>query len=273
MKPGNAEVSILHVIPRYASPETVSQARAFAARVETQLRLAGFKAAAAIAEGDPRSVVIDHASRWKADLIVMGSDGRAGLARFLTPSTAAHIARRSSCSVQVVRTPVAQSRILLIMNGSEGRLGDGSEISQGALQQLISQKRPEGTEVRILHLIEALPLLADGQVWRSNEELADARQKQYREAESSLLHSAQALRSAGFQTSTVIGQSIDASTVTDTAKRWRAELIMMGSYNPTEDGDLQFARVAAEIAGQETWSVQIARTEAIASPRREEVLA
>ena len=171
----------------------MSQAREFAARVETQLRLAGFKAAAAIAEGDPRSVVIDHASRWKADLIVMGSDGRAGFARFLTRSAAADIARRSPCSVQVVHAhPVAQSRILLIIQ-------DGSEVSQGALQQLIAQKIPQGTEVRVLQLIEALPLLADGHVWRSGEELANARQEQYRKAESSLLHSAQALRSAGFR--------------------------------------------------------------------------
>jgi nucleotide-binding universal stress UspA family protein len=267
MKPDDAEVSILHVIPRYASPETVSRAREFAAKVEAQLKRSGFKAAAAIAEGDPRSIVVDHASRWKADLIVVGSDGRPGFARFLTRSAAADIARRSPCSVQVVRTPVAQSRILLVTNDSR----DGSEDSQGALQQLIAQKIPQGTEVRVLQLIEALPLLADGHVWRSGEELANARQEQYRKAESFLQHAAQALRSAGFQASTAIGQRISASTVTDTAKQWHAGLIMMGSSNPTED-DLRFARVSAEIAGQETWSVQIARTVPIPSPRQEEVL-
>jgi nucleotide-binding universal stress UspA family protein len=246
----------------------VSQAREFAAKVEAQLTRVGFKADAAIAEGDPRSVVSDHASRWKADLIVVGSDGRPGFARFLTRSAATDIARRSSCSVQVVRTPVAQSRILLIMNGS----GDGSEISQGALQQLIAQKKPQGTEVRILNLIEALPLLADGQVWQSDDALANARQQQYRKAESSLLHSAETLRSAGFQASTVIGQNINASTVTDTAKRWQAGLIMLASYDPKENSDLPFARVAAEIAGQETWSVQIARPLAIPTPKYEEAL-
>ncbi len=55
--------------------------------------------------GDPRNVIIDQASDWNADLIVLGSHGRAGLRRWLLGSVAEYVVRHAPCSVQVARTP------------------------------------------------------------------------------------------------------------------------------------------------------------------------
>ena len=53
--------------------------------------------------GDPKSVILDTAKTWQADLIVLGSHGRHGLDRFLMGSVAESVAVHAHCSVVVVR--------------------------------------------------------------------------------------------------------------------------------------------------------------------------
>jgi nucleotide-binding universal stress UspA family protein len=53
--------------------------------------------------GDPRSVILDTATSWPADLIVVGSHGRRGLDRFLIGSVAESVAVHAHCSVEVIR--------------------------------------------------------------------------------------------------------------------------------------------------------------------------
>ena len=53
--------------------------------------------------GEPRSLILDAAEAWEADLIVLGSHGRRGLDRFLMGSVAESVAMHAHCSVEVVR--------------------------------------------------------------------------------------------------------------------------------------------------------------------------
>jgi nucleotide-binding universal stress UspA family protein len=54
-------------------------------------------------EGVPHSCILEHARAWKADLIVMGTHGRAGLAHALIGSVAERVVRSAPCSVLVTR--------------------------------------------------------------------------------------------------------------------------------------------------------------------------
>ncbi len=54
--------------------------------------------------GEPRSVILDTAKAWGADLIVLGSHGRRGLDRLLLGSVSESVAIHANCSVEVVRT-------------------------------------------------------------------------------------------------------------------------------------------------------------------------
>jgi nucleotide-binding universal stress UspA family protein len=73
------------------------------ARIGKELRGRGLKIATSVVLGDPRSKILDIASSWKADLIVIGSHGRRGLERFLLGSVSETVVRHANCSVQVVR--------------------------------------------------------------------------------------------------------------------------------------------------------------------------
>lgn len=54
-------------------------------------------------DGDPASVIVERAEALGADLIVVGSRGRRGLARLVLGSVAEHVVRHARCSVLVAR--------------------------------------------------------------------------------------------------------------------------------------------------------------------------
>lgn len=53
--------------------------------------------------GDPKRVIVDQASAWKAAIVVVGSHGRHGLDRLLTGSVSEFVAMHAPCSVEVIR--------------------------------------------------------------------------------------------------------------------------------------------------------------------------
>ncbi len=58
-----------------------------------------------IAKGNPKSVIVDEAEKWGADLIVLGSHGYTGLKRMFLGSVSQAVASHAKCSVEIVRTP------------------------------------------------------------------------------------------------------------------------------------------------------------------------
>jgi nucleotide-binding universal stress UspA family protein len=116
----DTEVKVLHVVepPSLlvaremggydASLEAVwdqetKQAQILVAKAAEALSTHGFKATVVVKQGDPKSMIIDVATEWNADLIVLGSHGRKALDRFLMGSVSEATVRHAPCSVEVVR--------------------------------------------------------------------------------------------------------------------------------------------------------------------------
>jgi nucleotide-binding universal stress UspA family protein len=72
-------------------------------RAAAALKAAGFNAKGRVVEAVTRSGILDLASQWRADLIVLGSHGRKEGQRFMLGSVAESVARGASCSVIIVR--------------------------------------------------------------------------------------------------------------------------------------------------------------------------
>lgn len=62
-----------------------------------------------VREGDPAGEILRAAQFTNADLIVMGTHGRTGLARLLAGSVAEQVMRRAPCPVLTVRIPSLQA--------------------------------------------------------------------------------------------------------------------------------------------------------------------
>jgi nucleotide-binding universal stress UspA family protein len=118
--PRGNEVHVLHVIEPLPSiyggaqwgyvadwqavtREQRKEAEELVALTAKTLRAAGFEITTAIEEGDPKTVILDCAAKWPADLVLMGPHGRKALERFLLGSVSEGVARHATCSVQIVR--------------------------------------------------------------------------------------------------------------------------------------------------------------------------
>lgn len=124
----DAELTVLHVWepPGYIGPDTLAllpvaagqpgwdQTRAEVARdVErfmTKAPARPKRLSIRIEAGEPSDAILAAASDGGADLIVMGTHGRTGLARLLIGSVAEAVLRRSSCPVLTLRVASKAAR-------------------------------------------------------------------------------------------------------------------------------------------------------------------
>lgn len=110
-----ARVTVVHAyeIPSHGAPEVLILAtdwikqfevvaREALEKVITGIRARGFEAEAALRKGAAWREINAEAAERKADLIVIGSQGRSGLARVLLGSVADKVVRTAPCPVLVV---------------------------------------------------------------------------------------------------------------------------------------------------------------------------
>lgn len=121
----------------------------------TEQALSHVTASLSLAErhGHAAEEIVRLATELPADLIVVGSHGRRGLARFLLGSTCERVARHATCPVLVIRGDVRPIRRVLIGL-------DGSECSEDAVEWLRTFPWPLDAELRLVTVIPNLHSLA-----------------------------------------------------------------------------------------------------------------
>jgi nucleotide-binding universal stress UspA family protein len=135
---------------------------------------------------------------------------------------------------------------------------DGSRFSEAAVQELITLVSPLQVEVRLLHIIEFWPVYVHTSAWDS--EMSHVRQKKREEAEKLLARTAQQLRDAGFNVTTVAREGDPKVDVIDAANEWHADLIMLGSHGRKGLDRFLMGSVSEAVALHAPCSVQIVRT-------------
>jgi nucleotide-binding universal stress UspA family protein len=84
--------------------EAHADAAAAVARAAETARQAGATVTGDVLSGEPAHALIDYAANVDADLLVLGSRGMRGTARFLLGSVPNRCAHHAGCSVLIVRT-------------------------------------------------------------------------------------------------------------------------------------------------------------------------
>jgi nucleotide-binding universal stress UspA family protein/predicted transcriptional regulator len=96
--------------------------------------------------GDPADGLMELATNWGTDLIVVGSQGRSAIGRLLLGSVSRKIVTEARCSVRVARATITKgdrpARIIIGM--------DGSSAANAAVDAVTARHWPAGVEARIV---------------------------------------------------------------------------------------------------------------------------
>jgi len=209
--------------------------------------------------GYPDQVIIQTATDFKADLIVMGSHGRTGLTRFLWGSISRAVLLDSPCAVRIVRTgsnmASSNKRVLVALDESQN-VKDSSYI----LQHILKASWPSGT---LFHCISVLdeeykymffdPTLASG--------LAAQREETTFQVSRALHVHVEKLNSV-FGTGCVTSEIMNGdprTSIMEKAKDWKADIIVMGTHARRGIDEIVMGSVADAISSHAPCSVEIVR--------------
>jgi nucleotide-binding universal stress UspA family protein len=280
-KPQDTEVRVLHVIDALTNqlPEMTcyypgiehardaqrKPAEALVAKTAKLLRSKGLQVTTTVELGSPKSKILDTAADWHADLIVLGSHGRTGLDRFLMGSLPDSVLRHAHCSVELVRIPRPAKGSKVTGGAAKGKARrillatDDSRFSEAALRLLIEQIPPLETEVRVLQVVEPLPLLVVRDMGGYDPELDKLWEARIQQAEDKVAKIAETLRAKGVKVTTSVAQGDPKSKILDAAQQWNAELIVLGALGRTGLERFLMGSVSDAVARHARCSVEIVR--------------
>src|SRR5215468_8697932 len=143
---------------KYAS-NAIAQAKEFA-RLGGQRIRSGFPEWEVSVEyfvGDPADALMERATNWGADLIVVGSQGRSALGRLFLGSVSRKIVTEARCSVRVARaTAKKDGRSARIIIGM-----DGSSFANAAVDAVTARRWPAGVEARIVTVTKSFHMYGE----------------------------------------------------------------------------------------------------------------
>jgi nucleotide-binding universal stress UspA family protein len=137
---------------------------------------------------------------------------------------------------------------------------DGSTFSDAAVQGVIAQARPQDTDIRVLHVVDPpSPMVArdasaydpalDAEWWKTEKERAQVLVEE----------TAELLRSKGLKATVAVEEGDPKSKILDTAKHWRADLIVLGSHGRKGLVHFLVGSVSEAVARHAQCSVEIVR--------------
>jgi nucleotide-binding universal stress UspA family protein len=269
--PKDTEACVLHVVdlpPFEPGAELLETARrgaeSVAKSMAKDLERSGLRTRSEVIVGHPRAAIPEFATSWSADLILIGSHGADGLARFLLGSTARAVVRGAPCSVEVVRPGVRGSsgetawKILLAT--------DGSDCANRAAHSVAARPWPTGTTVRIASVVAPFVPIADvGTTYFEASQAVEVAQsietEMRSQAREAIAQTAQTLR----QTAVAGVEKTDPASgdpkrvIVEEASKWGATMIVVGSHGRHGFDRLLMGSVSEFVAMHAHCSVEVIR--------------
>ena len=134
--------------------QVTKDAKEAAARAKKRVRklFPDWKIRSEVLIGTPAWVLIDLAEKWKADMILVGSQGRSAVKRIFLGSVSKRVVTDSHVSVRVGRKRKRSDGPPRIIVGV-----DGSPAAEQAIDAVGQRVWPAGTEVRLIAIDDSTP--------------------------------------------------------------------------------------------------------------------
>jgi nucleotide-binding universal stress UspA family protein len=193
-----------------------------------------------IVTGRPAKVILDYAETLGADLIVMGTHGRSGMAHLLLGSVAERVARGAEAPVLTVRrAPASLVKRILVPT-------DFSATADAALDHAYLLAERFCASLRLLHVLDD-PFVAEGLAAEGYiAEAPTLRTALLQHAQSRLAHRA-GPREGGVPVDSEVMFGHGAKTIAEYARALGMDLIVMGTHGRTGIAHLLLGSVAERL--------------------------
>jgi nucleotide-binding universal stress UspA family protein len=201
--------------------------------------------------GDPACLITYEARTWPSDLILMRAHNRTDFRSLMLGSVAKSVVRNAPCSVEIIRA--VRDYLSVVGNGHMKIIlaADGSEESSAAARTVAKRPWPEGTEVKVMSMVN--PLIY------SIEELRFFDSGGTLSAHRAIGEAAQILNEAGLKTSAEVIAGRPCKRIINEARDWRADLIVVGKHDRRGLRRLLEGSVSERVAVSAPCSVKIVR--------------
>jgi len=137
---------------------------------------------------------------------------------------------------------------------------DESKYSEAALQAVIERFKPQGSEVRVITVLDLLNYFTSEEAAREYlPEIDQLRRDRLKQAEQMLRRAADLLKGAGFQVTTGIAEGNPKSRILELAESWHADQIVMGSHGRKGFEHALLGSVSEAVVHHALCSVEIVR--------------
>jgi nucleotide-binding universal stress UspA family protein len=211
--------------------ELMTQATGDLARLKARAAHRGIAVRTRIETGIPSEQVLAAAAAEDADLIIMGTAGKTGLAHVLLGSTAERIIRTAPCPVLAVRMDRSESERTGVSTSHPASLDrimvpvDFSDCSLDALEYAVAVAQRAQASVMLLHVMEPVSYGLDFTV------PLPAEREHKREALTERLAGlVAALDAANVKSESLVRGGLPRDSILDAARAWSADLIVMGTH-------------------------------------------
>jgi nucleotide-binding universal stress UspA family protein len=136
---------------------------------------------------------------------------------------------------------------------------DHSEYSAAAIKEVATRPWPAKSTVRVLSVVEPLPPPA-AELWYDGRGSLDLAHKELRQRALEFVKRIVAkLRKRNLKVEAAIRDGHPRTAIVDEARKWRADLIVLGSHGRTGLTRLLLGSVAASVVGHSPCSVEVVR--------------
>ncbi len=211
------------------SAGVLQEAREFASQGKARIRklFPYWSVSSEVLTGTAWSELIRKADEWNPDLIVVGSQERSALGRFILGSVSTRVTTDSNYSVRVARKGTADR----LNNAPRIMIGiDGSLESERAVREVGSRVWPEGTEVLIVAVDDGASQPGMSEIVTTNPELLIACNEGPAVAVRMMVEWAQReLTAIGLDTSYHLEKGDPKTVLIEKALEWDVDSIFVGA--------------------------------------------
>jgi nucleotide-binding universal stress UspA family protein len=265
--PADTFFLLLHVLDPFPFGEAPISLKRAKDGTENQLKEAGRRLCGGgwameedVVFGRARQEIAKVARKWKADLVVVGSNESGAWTRLLLGSTARAVLRHAPCAVEIVR-PRADGEHANVDKGMKVLVAtDGSECSLTALRSVASRPWPDGSRFKVISIPEPfMPLDQFPQF--ELKEIENLNTAAIKDARRYADAGAEILQKSGLEasTETPLPRDSDAREIVKEAERWHARMVVLGSHGRHGFDRLTMGSVSEHVALHAPCSVEVIR--------------